>query len=188
MKNIKIFAVTTTFTTLASAVLAFRPHRMPSTTRRPPAAPLHERTTNHIVELNDGNYKDLFSDACLVKAEAKWCGPCRLISPVVERCAEKFQEDLVVAKFDVEALNPDVKIELIINKVSPKSLPSLILFQKGKAIASRNGVVDDEELEDFLNEHLKKESRSRSVLDGQKSSGFISMTNSVDDYMLSGLH
>ena len=185
--------------TVASHAFVIAPasRRFLSTSTKVSSSPstLVQEKTDYLVDLTDENCKELISGTCLIKAEARWCGPCRLISPVVERIAEEWHErNLVVAKFDVDALNPDVKIELLLQKVTPTSLPSLILFQKGKAIAVRNGVVTDEELKAFLVEHLTTDATSSDATSSladqrqeKKVSGFIHMVNTMDEYMLGGV-
>ena len=185
--------------TVASQAFVIAPasRRFLSTSTKVSSSPstLVQEKTDYLVDLTDENCKELISGTCLIKAEARWCGPCRLISPVVERIAEEWHDrNLVVAKFDVDALNPDVKIELLLQKVTPTSLPSLILFQKGKAIAVRNGVVTDEELEAFLVEHLTTDATSSEATSSladqrqeKKTSGFIHMVNAMDEYMLGGV-
>ena len=119
------------------------------------------------------------------------CGPCKLIEPVIERCAENWKEGIVVSRYDVESANNDVKVELLLQGVMPQSLPSLILVHKSKAITKRNGVITDEELEDFLREELegleKGKSPEEEIKDAilpEKRAGFINFAAEVDDYML----
>jgi thioredoxin 1 len=138
-----------------------------------------------VIDLNDSNYAAVLGSdkPVLVDACAPWCGPCKLIEPVLNRCAAKWDDTLVLARFDVEGKNPDLKVELMLQEVMPKSLPSLILFDKQKAIATRNGVITDDQLEEFLKTNLstqKKTSKPKT----QKEAGFLSFTTANDDYML----
>ena len=65
-----------------------------------------------MMDLNDENYAKLLNGqkATLVDACAIWCGPCKLIEPVLDRCATKWSETIEMAKFDVEAKNPNLKV------------------------------------------------------------------------------
>jgi thioredoxin 1 len=112
-----------------------------------------------ILKHNNNNNNSNKKAAILVDVCATWCGPCRLIEPFVEHCAEKFSSDLDVFKFDVASENAkQVKLELLLQGVMPKALPSLILFDahQGKAIATHTGVLKQEQLEAFLECHLSK--------------------------------
>lgn len=152
-----------------------------------------------IIELDDSNYRKLFAGdkPLLVDACAPWCGPCKLIEPVVERCAENFQNSLVVSRYDVESKNNDVKMELLLQGVMPNSLPSLILIHKNKAITTHNGVVTDEQLEEFIQEQLEGLQNVNAVTESTtvedveeassvKKAGFINFASQKDDYMVSG--
>jgi thioredoxin 1 len=135
-----------------------------------------------IIELNDSNYAAVLGSnkPVLVDACAPWCGPCKLIEPVLNRCADHWDGTLVVARFDVEGKNPDLKVELMLQEVMPKSLPSLILFDKQKAIATRNGVITDDQMKGFLMTNLPTEKKPET----QKEAGFLSFASTNDDYML----
>jgi hypothetical protein len=91
----------------------------------------------------------------------------------------------------VESKNNDLKVELLLQGVMPRSLPSLILIHNNKALTKRNGVITDEQLEDFLQEQLKdlqKENAPKSfkkeVVEKKQNTGFINFASEVDDYML----
>jgi thioredoxin 1 len=141
-----------------------------------------------VVELDDSNYVKLFKGdtPVLVDACAPWCGPCKLIEPVVERAAKSWGESLVVARFNVEARNPNLKMEMLLQQVMPTSLPSLILFHGEKALVFRNGMISDEELSEFLESNLPQKEKLQKVptRSGTKSPGMISFASQGDDYML----
>jgi thioredoxin-like negative regulator of GroEL len=143
-----------------------------------------------MISLDDTNYEKHFKDkVVLVNACARWCGPCKLIEPVLNRCMKKWEGTIYMAKFDVEAKNPELKLEFLLQDVMPKSLPCLILFQNGKALAKQSGVIAEDDLDEFIETNLRCVSSSHeqgpSALP-KKKTGFISFTNGdKDDYMLS---
>ena len=142
--------------------------------------------------LDDTNYKQiLFADsydkAVLVDACATYCGPCKLIEPILETCTQKWQESLDFIKYDVDAAaNPNLKLELLMQNAMPRSLPCLLLFRNGKVIAKHTGVITEEELDTLLEQHLGTVQSKKGTK--AKGAGFVSMArdDSSDDYMLSG--
>jgi thioredoxin 1 len=155
-----------------------------------PQLPIHgigPLAAGTIIDLNDSNYAAVLGSntPVLVDACAPWCGPCKLIGPVLNRCADNWDGALVVARFDVEGKNPDLKMELVLQGVMPKSLPSLILFEKEKAITTRNGVITDDQMEEFLKTNLPTQQKKTSKPKTHKEAGFLSLASSTnDDYML----
>ena len=145
-----------------------------------------------IVELNDSNFRQLMrgEKPVLIDACAPWCGPCKLIEPVLDRCAEKWANSLVVARYNVETRNPDLKLELLLQGVMPKALPSLILFVDAKAVTKRSGVIVDDQLDEFLRENIASSRKQKQIsspprIMTTRKSGFVSLASrDNDDYML----
>lgn len=83
------------------------------------------------------------------------CGPCKLIEPVLEQCAQDWKHAVVVGKFDVDDANGrDLKIELILQGAMPKALPALILVHDNEILDSWKGVISPAQLEDMLEKHV----------------------------------
>jgi thioredoxin 1 len=166
-----------------------------------------------VIELNDENFRSLLDGdiPVLIDACAEFCGPCKLIEPVLDRCAENWGDNLVVSRYDVQSKNHAVKVELLLKGVMPKSLPSLILFQNNKVATTWNGVLSDAELEELLQENLtsnqakapepalvssrksgysnqakppETEPEPEPALVATRKSGYVSFASSSDDYML----
>jgi thioredoxin 1 len=142
-----------------------------------------------MISLDDTNYEKHFKEkVVLVDACAQWCGPCKLIEPVLNRCMKKWEGTVRMAKFDVEAKNPELKLEFLLQDVMPKSLPCLILFRNGKALAKHNGVISEDDLDEFIKTNLrgKSSSHDQGLFAPKKKTGFVSFTHDdKDDYMLS---
>ena len=73
----------------------------------------------------------------LVDFFATWCGPCKMLSPILEKVASE-HEDLTVLKVDVDEV-PDVATQYGI-----RSIPTLILFEDGKAVDMKLGFMSEE--------------------------------------------
>ncbi len=79
---------------------------------------------------------------------AKWCGPCRMLSPVLEEVAEEFSEKAEFVKLDIDA---DTEAAIA---YGVSSIPALLVFEAGEAVATSVGYLPEEELRAFLSENL----------------------------------
>lgn len=84
----------------------------------------------------------------LVDFWAAWCGPCKAIAPVLDELAGAYQGKVKIAKMDVDA-NQAVPAQFGI-----RSIPTLILFKSGQAVATISGARPKAQLADFLDQHL----------------------------------
>jgi len=84
----------------------------------------------------------------LVDFWAEWCGPCRMIAPVLEQVADEKQGDLKVVKLNVDE-NQDVA-----QRFSVRGIPTLILFKNGDAAATQTGAVGKAQLAAFVEQHI----------------------------------
>ncbi len=79
---------------------------------------------------------------------ATWCAPCRMLAPIFEGIAEKYADKAVFVK-----VNVDEQTETAI-KYGVSSIPNVIAFRGGKAVANSLGYVPENELEDFIIENM----------------------------------
>ena len=80
----------------------------------------------------------------LVDFWATWCGPCRMLSPVVEEVSEAHADTLVVGKVNVDEC-PELA-----QQFGVMSIPTLILFKDGEVVDKRIGYQPKDELEEML--------------------------------------
>ena len=84
----------------------------------------------------------------LVDFWAAWCGPCRMLAPVLEEIAKAFEGKATVAKVDVDQ-NPDSA-----GRFGVMSIPTLILFKNGASVAQTVGALSREALSSWLTSKL----------------------------------
>ncbi|WP_342227884.1 thioredoxin TrxA [Rickettsiella endosymbiont of Rhagonycha lignosa] len=104
-----------------------------------------------IITLNDTSFeKEVLqaSSPILVDFWAEWCGPCKMISPILEELATKYLGKIKIAKLNVDE-NPNTPA-----KYGVRGIPTLILFKDGKALETKVGALSKSQLETFLDKHL----------------------------------
>ena len=82
----------------------------------------------------------------LVDFWAEWCGPCKMIAPVLEELAVELDGKLKICKVDVDA-NPDIP-----QKFGIRGIPTLIVFKGGNAEATKVGALSKTQLSEFVQE------------------------------------
>jgi thioredoxin 1 len=80
---------------------------------------------------------------------APWCGPCRLMSPVMEKLAAEYGDRLKIVKLEVDP-NP---VSVAAYKV--EGVPAMLLFHKGELVSTIEGAISKQKLEEFINPHLQ---------------------------------
>jgi thioredoxin 1 len=81
---------------------------------------------------------------------AEWCGPCKMIAPILNQIAEEYQGRLQIAKLDLEAADN----QSIAMKYGVRSIPTLILFKGGVVEAQHVGMLSKEQLTKLLDDKL----------------------------------
>lgn len=85
----------------------------------------------------------------LVDFYADWCGPCKMMAPVVANLAEKYDGKLKVGKCNID------EEESLALKYGVMSIPTMKIFEKGEVISTVVGAMPQEALEDKINEVIK---------------------------------
>jgi thioredoxin 1 len=99
------------------------------------------------IELTDGNFESsvLQSDKpVLVDFWAVWCGPCRMVGPIVQEIGEEYNDKAVVGKLDVDH-NPETA-----RKYGIRNIPTILFFKNGEVVDKQVGAVPKQKLVEKL--------------------------------------
>ncbi len=95
------------------------------------------------VEITDGNFETVVKNSdkvVLVDFWAEWCGPCRMVGPIVEELAKEYDGKAVIGKLNVDN-NPNVSMEFGV-----RNIPTILFFKNGKVVDKQVGTVPKAQL------------------------------------------
>jgi thioredoxin 1 len=107
--------------------------------------------SDNLVHTNDSNFDaDVINSEkpALVDFWAEWCGPCKMIAPMLNEAATEYADKLSVVKLNVDE-SPNVAA-----KFGIRSIPTLMLFKDGAVQAQKVGALSKSQLTEFLDSNL----------------------------------
>lgn len=105
-----------------------------------------------MISINDSEFKSTVIDASefvLVDFWAPWCGPCKMIAPILDEIDKEYGDKLKIVKINVDE-----------NKETPtqfgvKGIPALMLFSKGEMVGTKIGAMSKTQLIEFVESYIK---------------------------------
>ena len=107
--------------------------------------------SDKIVYVTDDTFEDeIINDEGIVLVDywADWCGPCKMIAPILDEIAEEYEGKLKVAKLNIDE-NPNTP-----PKYGIRGIPTLMLFKNGNVEATKVGAVSKSQLTAFIDSNL----------------------------------
>jgi thioredoxin 1 len=103
-----------------------------------------------ITELNDNNFQNILeqNQMVLVDVWAEWCGPCKMVAPIVDEISVDFQGRVLVGKLDADA-NKET-----LSQLGVRNIPTLLLYKNGEVVDKLVGAVSKQKLTDMINTHI----------------------------------
>ncbi len=84
----------------------------------------------------------------LIDFHAEWCGPCKMLSPIIKEVSKEMNGKIRIIKIDVD------KNQSLAQRFQVRGVPTLALFKKGKVIWKQSGVLTKQQLLNTLNQNL----------------------------------
>ena len=107
--------------------------------------------SNSIVHVSDDSFQEEVLDSespVLIDYWAEWCGPCKMIAPILEQIADEYDGRLKIAKLNIDE-NP-----MTPPKYGIRGIPTLMLFKNGNVEATKVGAVSKSQLADFIESNV----------------------------------
>lgn len=103
------------------------------------------------LNLDDSNFAQTINKYPLLLVDfwAPWCGPCRMMSPIIDQVGKEYIGKLVVGKVNVDE-NPHISGQFGIS-----SIPTLILFKRGQSVSNIIGSVSKSRIDEMVRMHLE---------------------------------
>lgn len=102
------------------------------------------------IEITDANFQEEIESSeglAMVDFWAEWCGPCRIVAPIVEQLADEYADRVKVGKVDVDQ-NPRIA-----QRFNIRSIPSILFFRDGELVDTVVGALPKANLERKIQEH-----------------------------------
>ena len=106
---------------------------------------------SEVLHINDADFETTVVQSdipVLVDFWAPWCGPCKMIAPILDEIAPEFEGKAKIVKINVD------DNQLVAGQFGVRSIPTLLLFKNGQLVATQVGSLPKNQLAAFINQHL----------------------------------
>jgi thioredoxin 1 len=107
--------------------------------------------SDSVLHVSDGEFNEVVLKAAgpvLVDYWAEWCGPCKMIAPILDDIANDYAGKLTVVKINIDE-NPETP-----QHYGVRGIPTLMLFKDGEVEATKVGALSKSQLADFIDSNL----------------------------------
>ena len=107
--------------------------------------------SNTVIKVTDSEFENLVLKSekpFLLDFWAEWCGPCKMIAPVLEQIAEEKSDVIIIGKINVDENSQTA------TKFGIRGIPTLMLFTNGESIGPQVGALSKNALEQFIEDHI----------------------------------
>ena len=117
----------------------------------------------YVIEVTAQNYQQVVIEGSrqvpvLVDFWAEWCQPCKMLMPVLSKLAEEFQGKFILAKINTE------QEQELAGQFGIRSIPTVKLFKGGQPVDEFSGALPEQEIRNFLDRHIPRESDNHVVM------------------------
>ena len=107
--------------------------------------------SDEVLHVTDANFNDVVLKSekpVLVDYWAEWCGPCKMIAPILDEIATEYADKIIVAKLNIDD-----------NQATPqqygvRGIPTLMIFKEGEVEATKVGALTKNQLAEFINANI----------------------------------
>ena len=106
---------------------------------------------SEVLHINDADFETAVVQSdipVLVDFWAPWCGPCKMIAPILDEIAPEFAGKVKIVKINVD------DNQLVAGQFGVRSIPTLLLFKNGQLVATQVGALPKNQLAAFINQDL----------------------------------
>jgi len=106
--------------------------------------------SDKIINITDDSFDSVISSdkPVLVDLWAGWCGPCKMIAPILSEVAEEMSDKVTITKLNIDQ-NPNTP-----PKFGVRGIPTLLLFKNGAVVGTKVGALSKTQLVEFLNDNV----------------------------------